>query len=158
MAYSSSRSSRKHKSAPSEAAAIETVLTAIGKGILWLFRQVFSKQGHPPDSSRVAVIQEHWEQVELHALQESTYALAVTEADKALDSALKTLSFPGESFADRLRAAEDRFEAAHYNEIWHAHKLRNQLAHEIGAHVSREQTQKAITTFRKALYKLGILA
>lgn len=57
---------------------------------------------------------------------------AVLEADKLVDFVLKKKNYSGQTFADRLRSAENNIPKNVYNNIWDGHKLRNQIAHEDG--------------------------
>lgn len=55
---------------------------------------------------------------------------AVMEADKLADYTMKQKGYMGETFADRLRSAEDSIPKNIYNDAWQGHKVRNQIAHE----------------------------
>lgn len=152
------RRTRKNDPVP-EQVIIESFFSGLGQIIAWVFKRL--TQGKAPRTNRqaeLAGLQEHWENVELHVMQDATRALAVSEGDKILDSAFKIIGLPGESMGDRLKAAESKFSPDLYQQIWQAHKLRNTLAHEIGAKVSAQEAQAAITTFRQALYQLGVLS
>ncbi|MFA7243997.1 MAG: hypothetical protein WC080_01775 [Patescibacteria group bacterium] len=70
---------------------------------------------------------------------------AVLEADKLVDFILKLKGCEGETFADRLRAAEKFMDRNTYESVWYAHKIRNQIAHdngEIGRQTLVSATQK----------------
>jgi len=82
-----------------------------------------------------------------------TYKIAILEADKLVDKALRELGVPGNTFADRLKKSGNRFSST--QSLWHAHKLRNQIAHEAGFNVNYEQTQRALGSFKQALKDLG---
>jgi len=68
---------------------------------------------------------------------------AVMEADKLADWILKKKNYPGDTFADRLRAAEKDIPAGAYNSIWQGHKIRNLIAHEDG-NISDSQLKQAV--------------
>jgi len=55
---------------------------------------------------------------------------AVMEADKLADYTMKQKGYAGETFADRLRSAQDSMPKNVYNDAWQGHKVRNQIAHE----------------------------
>lgn len=80
---------------------------------------------------------------------------AVAEADKLLDHALKTLRYKGETMGDRLKSAGPRFRER--NNVWLAHKLRNQLVHEADKKVNQRDLGRALSSFRRALKDLGAL-
>jgi len=80
--------------------------------------------------------------------------MAVIEADKLLDKALKHSKFPGQTMGDRLRSAEKSL--SNYQDIWVAHKLRNRLVHE-DVKLKKSQASAALGSYRKALKRLGAL-
>lgn len=81
--------------------------------------------------------------------------LAIIEADKLLDHVLKTVGFPGETMADRLKVAE--YQHPKIREVWTAHKWRNQLVHEQNFTVSERQTAEALRAFEAVLRSLKAL-
>ena len=79
--------------------------------------------------------------------------LAVIEADKLADMVLRKAGIKGESMAERLRGVEKIVDRSVYQRMWEAHKVRNELVHEINhASISdhRQETDK-IKTFLIAL-------
>jgi len=81
--------------------------------------------------------------------QESTYHLALMNADKLLDQALKERGFHGNTMGERMKSAQKAWTNA--NQIWTAHKLRNQIAHEYEVRVSLDMTRRALAAFKQAL-------
>lgn len=81
--------------------------------------------------------------------------LAVFEADKLLDHALKARNFAGETMGDRLKNARGAF--MNNDAVWHAHKLRNRLAHEQNVPLNGLVVDKALRSFKAALKDLGAL-
>ena len=164
MANNRSRNRSKKNQAAPEQVLIEGFLRGIWEIISWVIKKILNRGKSPKHQAaqasqrEVKALQEHWEEVELHILQAASQASAVADADKILDTAFKLRGFPGETMADRLKAAEAWFPGDLYQSIWSAHKLRNTLAHEVGARVSEEEARRAIAAFRQALYKLGILS
>jgi len=79
--------------------------------------------------------------------------LAVIEADKLADMVLRKAGVRGESMADRLRAVEKTIDRSVYQRMWEAHKVRNELVHEIGhsAHFDHQAEVAKIKTFLIAL-------
>jgi len=80
---------------------------------------------------------------------------AIIEADKIFDSVLRQLDFKGANMGARLKNAQSSID--NINQVWVAHKLRNQLVHEPDAKVSKKQAQTALASFEKALKGLGVL-
>lgn len=79
--------------------------------------------------------------------------LAIFEADKLLDHALKNRGYPGETMGERLKAARGSF--MNNDAVWHAHKLRNRLAHEQNVPLNGLTVDQALRGFRAALKDLG---
>lgn len=87
----------------------------------------------------------------------SGHKLAVIEADKLLDVALKAKGFTGETMGERLKSAGAGLgNRNEQNAIWNAHRLRNRLVHE-ETKVSQQQALQALNVFKKCLKQLGAL-
>lgn len=151
MAYQGKRTPQKP---PIEQQVVEGAF----KVIWWLISYPFRRGKPQPkvglDTGQRQVIAAHWRRVEELAANHSTYAQAVAEADKLLDLAFQQYGFPGATMGERLKGARDHFAPDLYQRLWDAHKLRNALAHEVGATVSEEQVRGALATFRQALDNL----
>jgi len=80
---------------------------------------------------------------------------SINEADKLLDHVMKQVGYPGDTMAERLKLAGPRF--TDQNAVWHAHKLRNALAHEIGFDLVASQAKEALRDFEQALKDLQAL-
>ncbi len=79
---------------------------------------------------------------------------ALYEADKLLDYVMISQGFSGETMGDRLKSGGGAF--TNINAIWGAHKLRNQLAHEVEHDIVPNQVKNAIETLGKAIEELGV--
>lgn len=87
---------------------------------------------------------------------EATYAMAIIEGDKLLDKALCEMGIQGRTMGDRLkRVGKEKF--TQLNAVWHAHKLRNQIAHESDFRPEYRQAEHALATYRQALKDLGAI-
>ena len=86
---------------------------------------------------------------------ESSYHLAILNADKLLDQALKQRAFKGETMGERMKSAKDTWKNA--NAVWSAHKIRNRIAHEPDVKISYNQTRQALVDFKQALKDLGAI-
>ena len=102
-------------------------------------------------------VERRWKEVEklLRGEGEASRKLAVIEADKLLDSVLKGMMMPGDTMGDRLKFATYKF--PWINEIWWAHRVRNQLAHESSYHLDFGVASKAVAQFKSTLQKMGAL-
>jgi hypothetical protein len=101
--------------------------------------------------------QEAW-----HHIQESFFRgsendlkVAVMEADKLLNEALRDAGVMGFQLGDRLKKANPS-EVPNLNDLWQAHKLRNQIAHEPNFKLKRDLAERAIKIYEEALKNLGI--
>jgi hypothetical protein len=85
----------------------------------------------------------------------STCLLAVLNADKLLDQALRERGTKGETMGERMKTIKDTWSNA--NAVWGAHKLRNHIAHETDAKVSYEDARRALGGFKQALKDIGAI-
>lgn len=86
----------------------------------------------------------------------SSYSMTIIKGDKLLDKALCEIGTPGRTMGDRLKkVGKERF--SELNSVWHAHKLRNQIAHEPDFEPSYTQASHALETYKQALKDLGAI-
>jgi len=81
--------------------------------------------------------------------------LAVIDADKLLDEALKRRGFKGKTMGERLVSAQRSLNDN--DAVWYAHKLRNRLVHEPDIKLKKKEAQTALAGFRQGLKDLGAL-
>lgn len=81
--------------------------------------------------------------------------IAILNADKLVDQALREKGFKGQTMGERLKSAQSAL--PHLNAIWSAHKLRNQIAHEPDFKVNYDTTRKALAQFKQTLKDLGAI-
>ena len=81
--------------------------------------------------------------------------LAVIDADKLLDEALKKHHFKGKTMGERLVSAQRSLNDN--DAVWYAHKLRNRLVHEPNIRLKKREAQTALAGFKKGLQDLGAL-
>jgi hypothetical protein len=81
--------------------------------------------------------------------------LAVLNADKLVDQALRESGISGETMGDRLKNSSTKF--SDLNGLWEAHKLRNRIAHEPDVSVTYDEARRALGSFKKALKELGAI-
>ncbi|MCL2444752.1 hypothetical protein FWD07_01350 [Candidatus Saccharibacteria bacterium] len=99
--------------------------------------------------------QTRWLEIEqqLKKEEEMSYTLVILEADKLLDHAMNEMGVLGKTMGERMKAVNSRWSSA--NSVWHAHKLRNKIAHEHGFKVNHDQAKRALAAFRQGLKDLG---
>lgn len=81
--------------------------------------------------------------------------LAVIDADKLLDEALKKKGFSGKTMGERLVSAQRSLKDN--DAVWYAHKLRNRIVHEPEVKLKKNEAQNALAGFKKGLHDLGAL-
>ena len=85
----------------------------------------------------------------------ASFNLAVLNADKIVDQALRESGIVGETMGERMKSAVKKF--SDNNGLWRAHKLRNRIAHETDVNVSYDEARRALVDFKKALKDLGAI-
>lgn len=80
---------------------------------------------------------------------------AISEADKLFDHVMRQQDFRGTTMAERLKQAQVRL--SDRNGVWHAHKLRNELAHNVTFDLVPSQARGALADFERGLRDLGAL-
>lgn len=134
-----------------------TIFSAVRTGWLALrvdrVRDVILKSNMPKKRS-IKV----WQTVQRHfyAGDDNSLKLALLEADKVLDEALRVAGFRGENLGDRLKNL-DESKLPNLQEVWEAHKLRNRLVHETDFKLNRDMAEKALGIYEKTFRDLGLL-
>jgi hypothetical protein len=107
-----------------------------------------------------SLVQNKWSEIE------QTFSLggashlktSILEADKLVDHTLKAKGVKGSTFGERLKNSKSKFtNYSDYNNLWFAHKVRNNIAHESTHDLSFAEAKRAIEYFKKALQELGAL-
>jgi hypothetical protein len=101
--------------------------------------------------------QESWRRIEEQFYRggESDLKVAILEADKLLNDALREAGIMGIQLGDRLKKTSTS-QVPNLNELWQAHKLRNQIAHEPNFKLKRDVAERALGIYETALRNLGI--
>lgn len=114
-----------------------------------------NKHGHTFDKEEYQLNFLRIEQM-LEKNNESSYAMAIIEGDKILDRAMMEMGVQGRTMGDRLKKI-GKAKFSQINSVWHAHKLRNQIAHEHDFKPEYRQAQHALDTYKQALKDLGAI-
>jgi hypothetical protein len=114
----------------------------------------FSGSGSLDAASRREV-KDRWQQIEqlVSVGSPSSLRQAVMDADNTLDLSLKRIGASGSTMGDRLKASGKHF--SELNNVWYAHKIRNQIAHEAGYELYPPEAKKVVGHFKVALSDLG---
>lgn len=98
---------------------------------------------------------EKWHELQKKLAAKDMWPMAVIDADKLLDEALKKRHYKGKTMGERLVAAQH--DIKDNDAVWFAHKLRNQLVHENNVKLSQNKVKDALMGFKQALKDLGAL-
>lgn len=96
-----------------------------------------------------------WQEAQNFCKEKSTWPLAVINADKLVDDALKKRKYKGRTMGERMVAAQR--DMSDNDGVWFAHKLRNRLVHEADINLKETDVKKALLGLRQALKDLGAL-
>lgn len=123
-------------------------------GILLFTVVTLSKKGGALDVEKYRT---RWMTIEQSLIKdnEPSYHLAILNADKLLDQALRESGTKGQTMGDRMKFARERW--TRRDAVWAAHKLRNQIAHETDVRVSYDTARRALAGFKQGLKDLGAI-
>lgn len=96
-----------------------------------------------------------WRYLQAMCGNKDTWPLAIINADKLLDTALKRRHFSGKTMGERMVSAQKKF--SNNDGVWLAHKLRNRLVHEQDVTLREKDVKDALVGIRQALKDLGAL-
>ena len=85
----------------------------------------------------------------------NSYTIGVLEADKLFDRAMREMGIPGKTMGERLKRMDGRLSQIDY--VWHAHKIRNQIAHDTGYAPDYNNASRALSAYKQALKDLGAI-
>lgn len=106
-------------------------------------------------SYAVKKIEKQWQSLmkKLESPSEAEWKLAVIEAENILDEVLQRIGFSGESFGERLKQVKPE-QLKNLEEVWEAHKIRNNIVHDPDYKLSLDQAKKVLEIYEKALRDL----
>jgi hypothetical protein len=124
------------------------VIVVIGLGLLIGLGQFTRRRsGLDPKYYR-----DKWEKIQqVQKLGEPGWQVAIIQADKLLDQALKQRGFSGETMGERLKTAHAG------DKVWAAHKIRNRIAHESDVKLNPVMVSQALRGFKEGLKNVGAL-
>ncbi|MEA1909603.1 MAG: hypothetical protein U9M89_01045 [Patescibacteria group bacterium] len=127
------------------------IVIVFGLALLWLIFKLSKKKKWFTEADREEIRLKFKEIDKL--LEAGHNSQAVMHADKLTDHVLQKMNFKGNTMADRMRDAES-IVGGYYQDFWWAHKLRNQIVHEINIEIDESTARKAIRVFRQVVNKL----
>ena len=114
----------------------------------WFFRR-------RPRTLNTEYYEQKWQHLQKLLKDSTTWPLAIIDADKLLDQALKQRRYKGKTMGERLVAAQRDIQ---YNDdVWFGHKLRNKLVHEHDIKLKQRDVRDALLGIKRALKDLGAL-
>lgn len=126
---------------------------------------LFGKGGYKREGAMTLLdrqtVQTGWQKVEEQASlgKPSNLKSAVIEADKLVDFALRKMYPAAETMGERLKEVKPKFigNYALYDDLWFAHKLRNELVHNVGFEIPTVEARPTLEKFKAALVHLGVV-
>lgn len=112
------------------------------------------------DTSDLQEIKRKWIEIEglLKLGRPSNFKTAILEADKLLDHVLKLHHYKGQTMGDRMKSIpRGKFDKDFFDNMWQAHKIRNEMVHNMNYEVQHYEAREAIGKFGKVLRELGVL-
>lgn len=102
--------------------------------------------------------QKAWAGVQKHffAGDDNDLKIAVMEADNVMNDALRYAGIRGINLGERLKNVK-KGQMPNIEDVWGAHKLRNEIAHETNFKLKRDTTERALHAYEEALKNLGVL-
>lgn len=100
----------------------------------------------------------HWEKIQHEAFitPPQSLTLAIMAADNLVGDALKQMGLEEENIADRLgQLSPQRFKTL--NDLWRAHKIRNDLVHTVGFEIKDSEAKEILDTYESFLKEIGAL-
>ena len=108
-----------------------------------------------PRKLNTAYFAQRWMDAQKLCGSKDTWPLAVINADKLLDEALRKRHFKGKTMGERLVSAQKTF--TNNDGVWHGHKLRNKLVHDDFTNLREDDVKQALVGLRQGLKDLGAL-
>lgn len=96
-----------------------------------------------------------WQQIQGMLKDRKLWPLAIIDADKLLDDALKARRYKGKTAGERLVDAQHDIQ--NNDKVWFAHKLRNKLVHEQDVPLKKSAVVNALYGIRETLKDIGAL-
>lgn len=130
------------------AVAAIVVLLVLVFGVSFLLKR-------KPKALNQAYYQERWQKLQGMLKDKETWPLAIIDADKLLDDALKRSKYKGKTMGERLVSAQR--DISNNDATWYGHKLRNRVVHESDVKLKEREVKDALIGIRSALKDLGAL-
>jgi len=103
-------------------------------------------------------VKSKWQEIisKIETETEKDLQMAIIEADSLLDLVLKRKGYPGENLKERLNALKQE-NLLNLDEVWQAHKMRNEIAHNPHFAVIKKDAEKILKFYKNAFQKLKVI-
>ena len=108
-----------------------------------------------PRSLNDKYFRERWQELQKLLADKNTWPLAIIDADKLLDEALRRRRFKGKTMGERMVSAQRTLSSN--DTAWFAHKMRNKIVHEDYKIAKKNDVKNALLGYLQALKDLGAL-
>ena len=125
-------------------------IIVFGLIVLWVLTRFRPRRSPRIDTE---YFQQKWAELLARVKTPEGMMLAVIDADKLLDEALKKHHMKGKTMGERLVSAQRLL--SDNDAVWFAHKLRNRLVHEPNVKLKQTEAKNALAGFRQGLKDLG---
>jgi len=109
----------------------------------------------PRRKIKPAKFTEQWKELQQFCKSKDTWPLAIINADKLLDEALKKKHLKGKSMGERLVEAQKML--SDNDGVWFAHNLAKKLLDDSYGRLKETEVKKSLVGVRQALRDLGAL-
>jgi hypothetical protein len=99
--------------------------------------------------------QKKWEELQRLCADKKNWPIAIVDADKLLDEALKRRHFRGKTMGERLVSAQHTL--SNNDAVWFGHKLRSKIEQKPNLPLGKKQVRGALLGFLKALKDLNVI-
>ncbi len=128
---------------------LQIVLIFILVDILIVGYVVYKRSRRRLPEKVIQEIQDKWKAI----IRQKDQRHAIMDADKLLDHALTKMGYKG-SLGNKLKQAGARFK--NVNNVWKAHKVRNNIAHQIDYKITDKIYKDSMLHFKQAFKDLKI--
>jgi hypothetical protein len=117
------------------------------------FRHVVLKTNLPKETAK-----KEWAKIEEHFYKgdENDLKIAVIEADKLLEEALRESGIRGSHLGDRLKNLKPE-QLTNLDQVWQAHRLRNDIVHQPTFKLKRDLAERALGIYHDTLKNFQLL-
>ena len=128
---------------------ITIILIFVIADVLIVAYVIFKRMRRGIPAAVINEIREEWKKL----IRSRDHRHSILEADKLLDYALSKMGYRG-SLGAKLKKAPTLF--SNINDVWAAHKIRNNIAHKMNYKVDEKTYKKTMLQFKQAFKDLKI--